>query len=272
MENLFRADLHVHSSHSNKPTYWALRKFNCPESYTSPQHLYRIARERQMDFVTITDHNSISGALEIAHLPHTFISTEITAHFPENGCKTHVVALHITESQFRDIMNARKNVYDLVAFLRSEGIAHFLAHPLYAQNDKLTEEIIEKCLLLFTTFEVKNGCRARRFNDFTARLVASLTRETIERLAEKHGMEPYGATPWEKGQVGGSDDHGGLFIASAHTATTRGRSVDDFISAIVDGECRSDGEDGGPLTMAHSMYGIAHSFYKERFGERRRTA
>jgi glycosyltransferase involved in cell wall biosynthesis len=33
------ADLHVHSSHSNKPTYWAMHKFNCPESYTSPQLL-----------------------------------------------------------------------------------------------------------------------------------------------------------------------------------------------------------------------------------------
>src|SRR3974390_2103213 len=99
-----------------------------------------------MDFDTITDHNSINGALEIAHLPQTFISTEITAHFPENGCKTHVVALHISESQFQDIMHARKNVYDLSAYLRSEGIAHFLAHPLYAQNDKLTVEIIEKCL------------------------------------------------------------------------------------------------------------------------------
>jgi len=32
MKTIFKADLHIHSSHSNKPTYWALRKFNCPES------------------------------------------------------------------------------------------------------------------------------------------------------------------------------------------------------------------------------------------------
>jgi len=268
----FKADLHLHSSHSNKPTYWAMRKFNCPESYTSPQHLYRVARERGMDYVTITDHNSISGALEIAHLPNTFVSSEITTHFPENGCKAHVVVLNISESHFGEVMALRKNIHEMVAFLNQEGIVHYLAHPLYAQNDKLTVEIIEKSLLLFSTFEVRNGCRARRFNEFTASLVSSLTPGIMEQLAEKHGMEPYGATPWQKGMVGGSDDHGGLFIARAHTSTYHGETVDDFVAAIQHRRTWADGEDGGPLTMAHSLYGIAHSFYRERFGERRRSS
>ena len=268
----YKADLHVHSSHSNKPTYWAMRKFNCPESYTSPRYLYQTAQARGMDFITITDHNSINGALEIAHLPNTFLSAEITTHFPENGCKVHVVVLHVSETQFSEIMRLRKNVHELVAFLRSERVAHFLAHPLYNQNDKLTIEIIEKCLLLFQTFEIKNGCRAQRFNDFTASLIASLTPGTMERLANKHAMIPLDATPWLKGVVGGSDDHGGLFIARAHTCSHRGDTLEEFIAAIHDRHIWAAGEDGGPLTMAHSLYGIAHSFYRERFGERRRNS
>jgi glycosyltransferase involved in cell wall biosynthesis len=268
--NPYKADLHVHSCHSNKPTYWAMRKFSVPESYTSPAYLYRVARERGMNFVTITDHNSISGALEIAHLENSFISSEITAHFPENGCKVHVVVLHISEIQFHSIMLLRKNVYELVAFLHSESIAHFLAHPLYAQNEKLTCEIIERSLLLFTTFEIKNGCRAHRFNGFTKRLVTSLSEGVIERLANTHDIEPYGATPWLKGIVGGSDDHGGLFIARAHTTIYDTPTVDAFIDGIRNGDSWADGEDGGPLTMAHSLYGIAHSFYRERLGLRRR--
>lgn len=267
----FKVDLHLHSSHSNKPTYWAMRKFNCPESYTSPRHLYETALARGMDYVTITDHNSISGALEIAHLPNTFISSEITTHFPENGCKAHVVALHITEPQFSEIMHLRKNVYELVAWLRQERIAHFLAHPLYSQNDKLTIEIIEKSLLLFQTFEVKNGCRARRFNEFTEALIQSLTPAVMERLAEKHPQIPLGGIPWHKGVVGGSDDHGGLFIARAHTCSRLGETLEDFISAVHGRLTWAAGRDGGPLTMAHSLYGIAHSFYRERFNERRRS-
>lgn len=268
----FKADLHLHSSHSNKPTYWAMRKFNCPESYTSPRHLHQAALARGMDYVTITDHNSISGALEIAHLPNTFISCEITTHFPENGCKIHVVALHITEVQFSEIMALRKNVHELVAWLRQERIAHFLAHPLYNQNDKLTVDIVEKCLLLFQTFEVKNGCRARRFNNFTETLVQSLTPAVMERLAEKHPQIPSDSLSWHKGVVGGSDDHGGLFIARAHTCSRVGESLDEFISAIHGRLTWAAGHDGGPLTMAHSLYGIAHSFYRERFGERRRNS
>ena len=168
------------------------------------------------------------------------------------------------------ILKLRKNVYEMLAYLHREDIAHFLAHPLYAQNDKLTPEIIEKSLLLFTTFEVKNGCRARRFNSFTNRLIATLTEESINRLANKHDLQPYGAVPWRKGMVAGSDDHGGLFIARAYTTTYRASTADAFIDAVKEGESWADGEDGGPLTMAHSLYGIAHSFYRERFGERRR--
>ncbi len=267
-----RADLHLHSSFSNKPTYWALRKFNCPESFTSPLRLYDIARSRAMDFVTITDHNSIDGCLEIAHLPRTFISSEITAHFPENGCKVHVVTLDLTASRFKEIMALRHNIYDVTTYLRQENIAHFLCHPLYAQNDKLTVEIIEKCLLLFNTFEVKNGCRARRFNAATKRLITALDEESLYRLADKHELVPYGITPWKKGVVGGSDDHGGLFIARAHTTAHQVDTLADFLGAVRSGNSWADGEDGGPLTMAHSMYGIAHSFYKERLSDRRRNS
>jgi hypothetical protein len=35
-----------------------------------------------MDLVTITDHNTLEGALRIAHLPDTFVSVEVTTRFP----------------------------------------------------------------------------------------------------------------------------------------------------------------------------------------------
>lgn len=39
-----------------------------------PEEVYDLCRQRGMDFVTISDHNCIEGALEIAHLPSTFVS------------------------------------------------------------------------------------------------------------------------------------------------------------------------------------------------------
>ena len=61
MTRIYKADLHVHSNHSNKSSIWALRKINCPESYTTPLFIYKTAIKRGMDYVTITDHNSING-------------------------------------------------------------------------------------------------------------------------------------------------------------------------------------------------------------------
>lgn len=101
----YKADLHLHSKHSNKSSIWALRKINCPESFTTPDYIYTTLMKKGMDYITITDHNSINGALEIADRPNTFISTEITTFSPENNCKVHIVALNITEAHFEDILN-----------------------------------------------------------------------------------------------------------------------------------------------------------------------
>ncbi len=265
MTRIYKADLHVHSNHSNKSSIWALRKINCPESYTTPLFIYKTAIKRGMDYVTITDHNSINGAIEIAHLPNTFISTEATAYFPEDGCKIHVVVLDITEKIFGNIMYLRKNIYDLVAYLQEEDITHFLAHPLYELNEKLSVGTIEKLLLLFESFEVRNGSRARRYNQLMENILSSLTKEKIGLLANKHNMPPYGDTPWIKGMTGGSDDHSGFFIGRAYTASKSGEGMKDFIKSVKGKGTWAGGEDGDPLSLAHSIYGIGYRFFKERF-------
>lgn len=264
-----KVDIHVHSRHSNKPTIWALRKFHCPESYTEPSFIYQRARSAGMGLVTIADHNTIHGALEIAHLPGAFISVEVTAYFPEDGCKVHVVVVHITEAVFGDLMRLRKNIYELIGYLRSNRIVHFIAHPLYAQNDKLTACHIEKMLLLFDTFEVINGSRAGRFHRLITAMLDHLSPELIADLAEKHRLEPYGATPWEKGRVGGSDDHSGLFIGHTYTEVDGVETADALCCAIRERRCRAGGHHGGALTLAHSLYGIGYRYYRERLSSHR---
>jgi len=116
-ENSIRIDLHIHSKFSKRPSQWVLQKIGCPESFSEPLDIYRLARLRGMNRVTITDHNRIEGALEIAHLPGTFVSEEITTYFPEDHCKIHVLALDITEQQHEDIQKIRENIYELVDYL-----------------------------------------------------------------------------------------------------------------------------------------------------------
>lgn len=259
-----KADLHVHSKYSDRPTEWFLRRIGAPECFTEPEALYRTCREKGMDVVTITDHNGIRGALEIAHLPNTFISSELTTYFPEDGCKIHCLVYDITEAQFIDLQEARKNIYELRRYLADHDILHSVAHPLFRVNDQLELEHVEKLLVLFDRFEMVNGSRHPRAGDLTRVVLSTLTNELIGEMADKHGLIPYGETPWKKRFTGGSDDHSGVHAAGAFTVTPAGRSAADFLGHMRAGRHESGGVPGSSVKLAHSLYHIAYSYYKSR--------
>ncbi|MFO7965009.1 MAG: glycosyltransferase [Desulfobacterales bacterium] len=259
-----KIDMHVHSKHSHRPTQWVLQKINCPESFTEPLMIYQLARKKGMSHVTITDHNKISGALEIAHLPNAVVSEEITTYFPEDGCKIHVLAYDISESRHDDIQKLRSNIYELVSYLRHEGIFHAVAHPLYAVNNRFGAGHFEKLLILFNVFE-QNGARSGELNDFLETFLKNLTSKDIEALADKHGLYPFGPTPWKKGMIGGSDDHSSLNIARYYTEVEPAGSVGNFFSGIAGGNAIIHRTDAHPKTLAHNLYGIAYQYYHHKF-------
>lgn len=260
-----RADLHVHSRYSDRPTEWVLRRIGAPECYTPPRTVYDVARRRGMDFVTISDHNCIAGAAEIAHLPGTFVSNEATTYFPEDGCKVHVLCWDIDESQFNEIQRLRENIIDLRNYLCRERIAHSCAHPLYSVNDRLTLAHFERLLLLFNVFETLNGGRNRRGNDIVRTILEHLTPAHIEEMANRHGLEPVGDTPWIKSFSGGSDDHAGVFVAKGYTECPASRTPAEFLSHVAAGRSHARGLDGTPLSFAHSLYSIGYQYYRDRF-------
>ena len=47
-----KADLHLHSKYSNRPSEWFLQKLGAAESYSEPETIYKEAKSRGMDFVT----------------------------------------------------------------------------------------------------------------------------------------------------------------------------------------------------------------------------
>lgn len=259
-----KIDLHVHSKFSKRPSQWILQKISCPESFTDPMLIYNTAKAKGMSLVTISDHNTIEGALEIAHLPDTYISEEITSYFPEDGCKVHVLAQNITEAQHDEIRKIRKNIFDLVAYLNGENIINIIAHPLYAVNDRLTINHFEQMLLLFKNFEL-NGARNDKQNRILAQVLKKLTPMDIERLSNLYDYQPLFDTPWEKNLTGGSDDHSGLNIARTFTAVDDATDLDGFMAGILNGKSRIISDPSTPQTMAHNLYGIAYQFYSNRF-------
>jgi hypothetical protein len=67
-------DLHLHSRASGTATNWWVRglgaEVEARESYTPPGEAYRMAKRAGMDFVTLTDHETIEGALTLPRPPH----------------------------------------------------------------------------------------------------------------------------------------------------------------------------------------------------------
>ena len=217
-----------------------------------------------MSFVTISDHNTIEGALEIAHLPDTFISEEVTSYFPDDGCKIHVLAINITEEQHRDIQKNRKNVFELIEYFNHENIFHVLAHPLYSINNLLTVEHFEKFLLLFKNFEL-NGTRDGLINDCLKQVLPKLRPGDIHRLLDKYKISPKYPEPWRKNVIGGSDDHGSLNIARTYTEIEGAHDLASALKSIESGRSNVVSSGSTPLTMAHNLYGIAYQFYRKKF-------
>ncbi|MBM3264207.1 MAG: glycosyltransferase [candidate division Zixibacteria bacterium] len=259
-----RADLHVHSHYSDKTRQWFFRKMGAQESYTPPERVYTLAKARGMTFVTITDHDAIEGALEIAHHRDVFVSEEITTHFPNDLSNIHVVALDITEAHHAEITRCRQNIYELVEYLNTQRITHYLAHPMFASGAPITVEKLEKLLLLFKNLEVLNGSRVPRQQDIVVGIARRLTPEWMEQRADRYGIAPVGPAPHRKSFVGGSDDHAGLSVARACTVTPPVTSVKAFLKAIDDGQSSVEGEPGTALSLANSVYVLAYELFRRR--------
>ncbi len=262
-------DLHVHSKYSKHPAQWFLQRIGTRESYTEIEELYSIAKSRGMTFVTLCDHNTIDGALKLVeHSPRdTFVSVEATAYFPKNGCKIHVLVYGLNEAQFRDVDRLRADIYQLRDYLRQEGLAHSVAHATYNVNGRLTFDIVEKLILLFDVFEEINGGRNPKNNLIWGQSLLNLTPTDIDRLYDKHRIEPFSDTPWKKGLTGGSDDHAGLFIAQTFTDAEAATPAE-FIEQIKQKQTIGGGKSSNFKSLAFAIYKIACDFSRSGNGKK----
>ena len=88
--------MHCHSTASELSKLGIQRSLGLPECATPPEEVYELAKRRGMDFVTITDHDTIDGCLEIADRPDVFVSEELTAWFGGEPQAVHVLCYGIT--------------------------------------------------------------------------------------------------------------------------------------------------------------------------------
>lgn len=218
-----------------------------------------------MQYVTLTDHNTLEGCLEIAHLPGVIFGEEVTVGFPDDECKVHILVWGLTETQHREMQALKDNIFDFQKYLSERALAHAVAHPLQSPNDKLTPLHLQKLVLMFRHFEGINGRYHARLSEAARYTLGELTPRHIEVFAARTGLTPTHEEPWCKVLIGGSDDHGGIYPARAYTETPEAATSGDFLEHIRQGRCEARGEAGTPLAVAHGTYNTAYQYLKAKF-------
>ena len=241
-----RIDLHCHSTFSRERLRWVPR-LDCRPTQ-EPEVVYDLAKSRGMDFVTLTDHDTIDGCKALidrrGELPDFIFGEEVTVRFPEDGTIVHVNVYDIDEEQHREIQRLRGNIYDVTDYLRRIGKLHVLNHMTWtAQHRVLTPWQIEAMLEHFPAFEGINGARSYAHNTFAW-----------------HATRGHG-----KVLVGGSDSHtdrvGTTYTLSS--GTTRG----ELLANILAGVAAPAGAFGTPEKLREDVWVVLQKNVERRVAE-----
>jgi glycosyltransferase involved in cell wall biosynthesis/predicted metal-dependent phosphoesterase TrpH len=230
-----RVDMHCHSTASQESRLGVQRAVGLPECATPPQEVYELAKRRGMDLVTITDHDTIAGVLQIADRPDVFISEELTAHFRGEPQAVHVLCYDITPEDHEWLQAHNTDVELCAAYMYEREIMCALAHPYYTVAAPLSARHRRRLAELFEVWEIRNGARARELNRPAATYVA--TRDGIG--------------------IGGSDDHAGVDIGRTYTEAPFSESPREFLEHVRAGNALARGAQGSAAKWAHAAIALA---------------
>ncbi|MEO6260431.1 MAG: PHP domain-containing protein [Thermoanaerobaculia bacterium] len=244
---LKRADLHCHTRFS---VFKYFRRANTRDCYNPPEDVYRLAKERGMSYVTLTDHDSIDGALYLLNkypdMTDFFIGEEVETYFPETGQRIHIGVWGLNEAQHREIQRLRPNIRELVPYLKSERMIFGINHLFQNYRMKnVAGRYIAELLEMFDIFEVMNGAMASFHNRMVQQLV-----ETVQGHGRRISM------------VGGSDAHTLKHVAKVHTVS-KGETVHEFLENIRKGDCFAWGAEMRFRELVADIYLLTLAYQSE---------
>jgi len=291
-----RADLHVHSYHSgNNHDLPFLRSRDC---YAEPEAIYRTAKSRGMDLITITDHDSIDGCLELLDrhpdAPDVIVGEEITSWTPRVAAgdvpiEVHLGAYGMTERAHREIQPLRRNVFEAIAYLREARIFFALNHLFHFYKGQMPLARYLALMDAVPALEARNGAMLPAHNRLIVELIegrgaigpcpiartpiedGSLEDRTREQsaaardggatAAPRHGASPHA-------MLGGSDAHTLRRVGRTWT-TVPARTREEFLANLAAGLGRAEGDEGGTLPLAADIYGVIGQYWLSLVGLRR---
>jgi predicted metal-dependent phosphoesterase TrpH len=233
-----RCDLHVHTVHSGMCTVPVLSRV-CLESYNEPRALYERLKQRGMDLVTVTDHDSIDAVEELRRHPDFFLSEEVTCTMP-SGTEMHAGVYGIAEHDHIELQRRRHDVESLLAYAVENQLFVTVNHLYSSLTGPRTEDDFAVFARDFHGVETINGQMLKWSN----------------RLADDF------ARRFGKPAVGGSDSHTLAGLARTFTDVPGASNAKEFLDGMRRGQSIAGGECGDYFKLTSAVFAIGGSLIR----------
>ncbi len=235
-----RCDLHVHTVHSGQCTVPGLTRV-CKESYNDPRALYERLKQRGMNLVTVTDHDSIDAAESLRRYPDFFLSEEVTCTMP-SGTEMHAGVYGMEEHDHIELQRRRHDVDSLLAYALERRLFVTVNHLYSSLTGPRTEDDFAVFARDFHGVETVNG-----------QMLACANKLAVEF-----------ARRFSKPVVGGSDSHTLAGLARTFTEVPGASNAEEFLAGMRRGQSIAAGESGDYFKLTSAVLAIGWSLVRDK--------
>ena len=235
-----RCDLHVHTIHSGMCTVPLLDRI-CRESYNDPDEVYELLKRRGMDFVTVTDHDSIDAAERLRRHPDFFLSEEVSCLLPSSR-RLHIGVYGIEERDHIQLQRRRDDFPAFLAYLDERRLLFSVNHAFSGLTGARAAEDFDDFAALFPAVETLNGAMLPVANRYARAMAAG----------------------FRKIAVAGSDSHTLAHLGHTYTQVHGARTPDEFLAGLKCGASTVGGESGDYGKLTRAVLHIGFSMMRER--------
>ncbi len=237
-----RCDLHVHTIHSGMCTIPLLNRI-CRESYNDPHQVYALLKQRGMDLVTVTDHDSIDAVEPLRAHTDFFLSEEVSC-VTSGGAGLHIGVYGIEERDHIEMQRRSDDMPSLLAYLEQRRLLFSVNHVFSGLTGARTDADFEEFASRFPAVETMNGQMLALANQYAAAF-ARRTRKIV---------------------VGGSDAHTMGSLGRTFTEVPGARDAREFLAGLKLGRCTATGESGSYWKLTRAICEIGCDLIREHRG------
>jgi hypothetical protein len=198
-----------------------------------------LLKQRGMDLVTVTDHDSIDAVEELRRHPDFFLSEEVTCTMP-SGTEMHAGVYGIEERDHIELQRRRNDIESLLAYATERQLFVTVNHLYSSLTGSRTEEDFAIFARDFHGVETLNGQMLKRSNKLAAEFAAR----------------------FNKPVMAGSDSHTLGGVARTFTEVPGVANAQEFLAGLRRGQSLAMGESGHYFKLTCDVLSIGGSLIR----------